>query len=237
MGSLSHSLNRTALITGGSSGIGKSLVKKLSQEKITTGFVDIVSPESVLDNSFFFEHDISKPDQVQKLYENLVNKIGLPDIIICNAGRGIQETLKDGDPEKWIRIFEINVFGALRIIRAFLPQMLEKERGDIVFISSVSSKHPYPGGAIYAATKASIDVIAETLRLEVQPDIRVTTISPGVVNTDFFKNIVHGSQTPESIGWGYLEPEDIADAIFYAINKPHNVAMNNIIIRPVAQPM
>lgn len=237
MDSSGHSPHRIALITGGSSGIGKSLVKRFCKEKITTGFVDVAAPEDFEDRSVFFEHDISKPDQVQNLYKSFVKEIGIPNLLICNAGRGIHELLKEGDPENWVRIFEINVFGALRIIRAFLPQMVEKGQGDIVFISSVSSKHPYSGGAIYAATKASIDVIAETLRLEVQPAIRVTTISPGVVNTDFFKNIIHGSQTPESIGWGYLEPDDVADAIFYAINKPHNVALNNIIIRPVAQPM
>lgn len=237
MGSLGQSQHRIALVTGGSSGIGKSLVKRFCKEKIATGFVDVIAPDLKDDAAEFFEHDISKPNQVQNLYENFTKKIGIPDIIICNAGKGIQENLKDGDPEKWIRIFEINVFGALRIIRAFLPQMYEKGQGDIVFVSSVSSKHPYSGGAIYAASKASIDIIAETLRLEVQPAIRVTTISPGVVNTDFFKNIIHGSQTPESIGWGYLEPDDISDAIFYAISKPHNVALNNIIIRPVAQPM
>jgi predicted outer membrane repeat protein len=237
MGSSGHSLQRIALITGGSSGIGKSLVKRFCQENITTGFVDVEVPELMEDKSIFFEHDISKPDQVQKFYIDYINKLGIPDILICNAGRGIQELLQEGDPENWVRIFEINVFGALRIIRAFLPQMIEKKQGDVVFVSSVSSKHPYSGGAVYAATKASIDVIAETLRLEVQPEIRVTTISPGVVNTDFFKNIIHGTQTPESIGWGYLKPDDIADAIFYAINKPHNVALNNIVIRPVAQPM
>jgi predicted outer membrane repeat protein len=174
---------------------------------------------------------------VEQLITNINNKIGTPDIIICNAGRGIHELLKDGNPETWEEIFRINVFGALRIINGFLPAMIEKEEGDIVFISSVSSHHPYQGGAIYAATKAAIDIIAETLRLEVQPNIRVITVSPGVVSTNFFKNIINGSQTPETIGWGALEPDDIADTIFYAISQPHNVAINNIVIRPVAQPM
>lgn len=86
--------------------------------------------------------------------------------------------LSEGNPELWIKIFELNVFGALRMLRAFLPDMRKLNFSDIVIVSSVSAKHPYEGGAIYAATKAALDVIAETLRLEVQPNIRVTTISP-----------------------------------------------------------
>jgi predicted outer membrane repeat protein len=237
MDSSGYSKKRKALITGGSSGIGNSLVKRFCQENLQTAFFDIVAPQKEIEGSLFFKTNIANPSEVEQLITNINNKIGTPDIIICNAGRGIHELLKDGNPETWEEIFRINVFGALRIINGFLPAMIEKEEGDIVFISSVSSHHPYQGGAIYAATKAAIDIIAETLRLEVQPNIRVITVSPGVVSTNFFKNIINGSQTPETIGWGALEPDDIADTIFYAISQPHNVAINNIVIRPVAQPM
>lgn len=229
--------HRTALITGGSSGIGNSLVKKFSQEHIKTAFVDVNAPDAEVEHSVFYKTDISTASRVQEVYENVIQDIGVPDILVCNAGKGIHEKLKDGDPEKWIHIFQTNVFGALRVIRAFLPQMFERGKGDVVFVSSVSSSKPYSGGGIYSATKASIDIIAETLRLEVQPEIRVTTVSPGVVDTDFFKNIISGTQTSESIGWGALTPDDIANAVFYAIDQPHNVAINNIVIRPVAQPM
>lgn len=237
MDSQGYSRKRKAFITGGSSGIGNSLVRRFCNENIITAFADIIAPKEKVQGSLFFETNIADPDQVQKLIKNINNNFGTPDIIICNAGRGIHEFLKEGNPDRWEEIFKINVFGALRIINGFLKPMMEKGTGDIVFVSSVSANHPYPGGAIYAATKAAIDVIAETLRLETQPDIRVTTVSPGVVDTNFFKNIINGSQTPESIGWGALKAEDIADVIFYAISRPHNIATNNIVIRPVAQPM
>jgi NADP-dependent 3-hydroxy acid dehydrogenase YdfG len=228
---------RKAIITGGSSGIGKSLVNRFCKENIITACADIVAPQERIEGSLFFKINLAAPDQVQDLIDNINNKIGTPDIIICNAGRGIHQYLKDGNPDLWEEIFKINVFGTLRIIRGFLPLMMEKGKGDIVLISSVSSKHPYPGGGIYAATKAAIDVIAETLRLEAPPGIRVMTVSPGVVDTNFFENIINGNQTPESIGWGALEPDDIADAVYYAISRPHHIAINNIVIRPVAQPM
>jgi len=228
---------RKAFITGGSSGIGNSLVSRFCKEGIKTAYADIVAPKEEIKDSLFFETNISDPDQVTRLIKKVKDTLGTPDIVVCNAGRGIHEHLKSGNPDIWEEIFKVNVFGALRIINGFLNDMMEKGEGDIVFVSSVSSIHPYPGGAVYAATKAAIGIIAETLRLESQPRIRVTTVSPGVVDTDFFKNIINGNQTPETIGWGALQPDDVADTIFYAINKPHNVAINNIVIRPVAQPM
>ena len=228
---------RKAIITGGSSGIGKSLVNRFCKENIKTAFADIVAPQAKIEGSLFFRVNLANPDQVRDLIDNINYKIGTPDVIICNAGRGIHQFLKDGNPDLWEEIFKINVFGTLRIIRGFFPLMVEKGKGDVVLISSVSSKHPYPGGGIYAATKAAIDVIAETLRLETQPIIRVITVSPGVVDTNFFENIIDGNQTPESIGWGALEPDDIADTIYYAISRPHHISINNIVIRPVAQPM
>lgn len=228
--------NRTALITGGSSGIGNSLVKKFTEERIKTSFADVAAPEVLSPEAIFFDTDITKRDQIDVLYQKVMKATGVPDILVCNAGRGIHEKLAEGDPELWGQIFELNVLGALRVIRAFLPDMIANGFGDIVFVSSVSSKQPYQGGAIYAASKASIDVVAETLRLEVQPNLRVTTISPGVVDTRFFENIIHGTQTPENIGYGAIEPEAIADAIFYAISRPKGVVLNNITIRPVAQP-
>lgn len=110
-------------------------------------------------------------------------------------------------------------------------------RGDVVFISSVAAAHAYPGGGIYSASKAAVDQLAETLRLEVQPEIRVTVIHPGVVDTPFFENMIHGEQSVESIGWGALAADDVAESVLYAITRPRGVALNNIVIRPAGQPM
>ncbi|GAB6060027.1 SDR family oxidoreductase [Desulfonatronum parangueonense] len=228
---------RTAVVTGGSSGIGNSLVRKFRDEGIVTAFADIAVPREEIQGAAFYQVDIADPVQVCGFINDVGDSLGIPDIIVCNAGRGIHELLKEGDPENWEMIFRINVFGALRIVRGFLEGMLQKGHGDIVFISSVSSRRPYIGGGVYAATKAAIDMIAETLRLEVQPVIRVTNVAPGVVDTPFFVNIIHGDQTPESIGWGALEPDDVAEAVCFAISRPPGVAVNNLVIRPVAQPM
>ena len=111
------------------------------------------------------------------------------------------------------------------------------KKGDIVFVSSVSAHHAHTYGGIYTASKAALEMISETLRLEVQPHVRVTVISPGVVDTRFFENTIGGNQSVEEIGWGSLHPDDIADTIVFALSRPSHVAINNITIRPAAQPM
>src|SRR5690606_600450 len=115
----------TALIPGGSSGIGNSLVKKFSEAKLRTAFADIKAPEITVQGTHFFNIDITKGDQIDLLYQNVIEVIGAPDILICNAGQGIHERLSEGDPELWLKIINLNVCGALRIVRSFLPDMLK----------------------------------------------------------------------------------------------------------------
>lgn len=227
--------NRKAIITGGSSGIGRSIVKKFADAGFIITIADIEVPQD--HQGYFFPVDLKQRKEVDGLYGKVMDTMGVPDILVLNAGRGVHEKLAEGSPDTWEQIFQLNVFSALRLIRAFVPGMLKQEKGDIVFISSVSSRHAFPYGAIYAATKAAIDMVAETLRLEVQPSIRVITLHPGVVDTNFFGNMINGSQTPESIGWGALHPDQVADAVLFAVSQPAGVALNDIVIRPIAQPM
>ena len=229
--------NKVALVSGGAGGIGFATANALAAEGIRTVIADVKEPAHLSNGVRFYKTDITSASSIAELY-GFLNREGLiPDIIVCNAGRGITEKLAEGDPEKWHSIFNLNVMGHLRTIRSFLPQMLEKNNSsDIVFISSVAARKPHEWGGIYSASKAALQAIAETLRLEVQPKIRVSTILPGVVDTDFFSNTVSGGQTADDIGWGALKPSDIADAILYIISRPESVAVNEITIRPAAQP-
>jgi NADP-dependent 3-hydroxy acid dehydrogenase YdfG len=138
--------------------------------------------------------------------------------------------------KKWKQVKELNILGALRLIRAFVPPMLEKAFGEVVFISSVAAGKASPYGAIYAATKAALETIAENLRLEVLPKIRVFTIGPGVTDTNFFSNTISGSQSAEDIGFGALPPSEIAQAAMYALTRPREIAFNHLILRPSMQP-
>lgn len=229
--------NKIALVTGGSSGIGLACAQRLAQEGARVVIADIHTPAIELGEIQFKETDITDGAAIDELYAWMSRQDFLPDVIISNAGRGISEKLAEGDPEKWQSILQLNVMGHLRIIRSYLPQMLTKDTSpDILFISSVAARKPHPWGGIYSASKAALQAIAETLRLEVQPKIRVSSILPGVVDTHFFENTIGGNQTVEEMGWGALQPEHIADAAMYIITRPEGVAINELSIRPVAQP-
>ncbi|MDT0689005.1 SDR family oxidoreductase [Salegentibacter sp. F188] len=228
-------LSRKALITGGSNGIGCAIAKKFSSENFRTVIADIKNTETDEENIFFCRADVSRSSDIDHLFKYTTETIGDPDVLVINAGRGIQELLTEGDPEKWQEVININVMGALRIIRAFVPAMLEKKQGNVVFISSVSANQPHPSGGIYSASKTALEVIAETLRLETLPHINVTVISPGITNTKFFENQISGHTSVEGLDMGFISPEDLAEDVFYAISRKNNRSINKIITRPLKQ--
>src|SRR5690606_1397994 len=140
------------------------------------------------------------------------------------------------DPQKWAKVIDINLMGALRFVRAFIPNMMEQKRGTIVFVSSTAAKQVYTYGGIYSASKAALNMVAKTLQLEVEGALKIGLVSPGVVDTKFFKNMISGFHTVEDIGWGSLSPRQIADIILYIIDLPPSVNLSEIIITPANQP-
>ncbi|TGD80530.1 SDR family oxidoreductase [Hymenobacter wooponensis] len=226
--------NRKALISGGGSGIGRAIAEKLSAS-IPLAVADL-QPGNLPATVVAVPCDVTSGPEVDRLFDRVQAELGQIDILVCSAGRGIQEKLTEGDPEKWRQIIEINLLGALRLVRAFVPGMMAAGRGDVVFISSVAAGQAYAYGGVYAATKAALETVAETLRQETLPHVRVTVVAPGVTDTAFFQHTVSGFHTPASIGYGALSAEEVADAVLYALSQPPEVSLNHITIRPTAQP-
>ncbi len=221
-----------AVVTGGSSGIGRSVCSRLLKEGYRVINADVQAPEG--EASYYYHYlkcDISMPGQIQEL-SSLIQQLGTPELLVLNAGVGIHEKLREGDPEKWVKVINVNLCGTLRVIRAVLPFM---KKGNVIFLSSVSSDRPHPYGGVYTATKSALDTIAETLRQEEMPEIGVSKISPGIVDTQFFNNMISGSNSVESIGWGAIHPDEIADAVAYILNQKKGTVINTITIRPAGQ--
>jgi NADP-dependent 3-hydroxy acid dehydrogenase YdfG len=222
---------KTVIVTGGSSGIGKAIVKAFTAENFNVINADIVSGEE----GDFFECDISQGDSIDSLYRYVKQKYGVPDVLISNAGQGIHEKLSEGDPEKWKRVMEVNFLGALRFVRAFVPEMIQKKQGDIVFVSSTAGRNAYEYGGVYAASKAALNMAAKTLQLELKDDIRVQVVSPGIVDTPFFQHMIGSNHTVEDIGLGSVSPKQVAEVVWYMVNLPSNTNLSEVIIKPNQQ--
>lgn len=233
---LGSSDNR-AVVSGGGSGIGRAIACRLLAEGVPTAVADLRFPDDLPQGLLQVTCDVGNGPAVDALFARVHDTIGAPTILVCCAGQGIHETLTEGDPEKWRRVIDTNLLGALRLVRAFVPGMLAGGRGDVVLLSSVSARRAYPYGGVYAATKAALEVVAETLRLEVLPTVRVTTVAPGVTDTPFFEHSISGSHTVEGIGVGSISPEDVARAVLFALTQPEGVSLNEITLRPTAQPL
>jgi len=226
---------KVAVITGGSNGIGNAIINMLTKDDVLTFNADLAPPANDNILCHYLNTNITKANDIDKLFVEVSKHTSSPDLLVCNAGKGLLEKITEGDPEKWQQLFELNVMGQLRTIRAFAPSMIKKGKGDIVIISSVAFNQPHDSGGIYAATKSAMKMVTETLRIELPVSIRVTTITPGVVDTSFFSSMISGQQSVESIGCGALSPDDVADAVHYAINCPRHYAINDITLRPIDQ--
>jgi NADP-dependent 3-hydroxy acid dehydrogenase YdfG len=224
--------NPLAVVTGGSSGIGKAISFALINEGYAVINADVVPPEEPdVSTAMHIPCNITLAADIERL-SLAVQQQKAPEVLVLNAGQGIHEKLGEGDPEKWAQIVNVNIMGTLRVLRAILPLT---HNGHVIFISSLSSKYPYPYGGIYAATKSAIETIAETLRLEEQSRIRVSVISPGIVDTPFFENMVSGSHGVKDIGQGAVSPSEVADAVCFILRQKNQTSVRNLVISPAQQ--
>ena len=224
-------IKSAAVVTGGSSGIGKAILEELEHYFTSCYNLDNKNPDAKTDK--FIQTDVADLDAVNAAVQKFSQTGDKLKCIVSNAGIGIHEKLTEGDPVKWKRVIDTNITGTLNVLRAFLPFM--DEGGDMIFISSVSANTIYEYGGVYAATKAAINVIADTLRIETDEKIRVTIIEPGLVKSDFLKDTISGSRSYEEVPFQPIDPKAIADAVIYILQQPKQVAINQITIRPSDQ--
>lgn len=239
---------RRALVTGGASGIGLAVVERLLDAGAGVAAVDLRAfPRDELfardnltserDDLLCLKADITDREQVDACFEQVVERFEGLDMLVSNAGLGIHERLDEGDPDKWQHVIETNLLGAMRCVRAFVPLIERGGGGDVVIVSSVADQKFYSYGGAYSASKAGLSAMAETLRLELLPKVRVTTVRPGMVDTAFFANSVHGaSPTPDQAGFTPVAASEVAEAIYFALTRPRGVAINELVIRPTDQP-
>jgi len=164
---------------------------------------------------------------------------GTPEILLNNAGLALgRDTLDRMKDEDLLGMVETNVIGLVRVTRALLPRMIAARRGHVINLGSYAARGVYEGGAVYAATKHSVRVISETLRLELTgTNIRVTEIDPGLAETEFSVVRLGDERKAKAVYQG-MEPltaEDVADAILWVATRPPHVNIAEMVITPTAQ--
>jgi NADP-dependent 3-hydroxy acid dehydrogenase YdfG len=241
--------DKVVVITGGSSGIGYSTAKALAKKgaKIVAGArrkdrLETLQKEITDDGGeiIICETDVTKKSDCDNLVKQAIDKYGTVDVLINNAGLMPLSFVKSLKIDEWDRMIDVNIKGVLYCTAAVIPTMVEKKSGHIVNISSVAGRVVFPAGSVYCATKHAVTAFSEGLRqeLSVRKNIRITSIEPGVVQTELTNTITEKAleafveKHKEMEG---LKAEDISNAIIFAIDAPNHVNVNEILVRPTAQ--
>lgn len=211
---------KVAFITGAGKGIGKAVALALANEGVNVGLLartesDLKELMNEVKNSgvraAYAAVDISSREDVEQAINKLTNELGAADILINNAGIGKFATLLEMDPEEWKRIIDVNLMGLYYVTRAVLPQLIEKNRGDIINISSTNGLNGAATSSAYSASKFGVIGLTESLAQEVRKNnIRVTALTPSTVATEL---AVKTNLISENNEEKYMQPEDIAEFI------------------------
>jgi NADP-dependent 3-hydroxy acid dehydrogenase YdfG len=234
---------RVAAITGASSGIGEATARALARDGhqvvLLARRVDRIQElaDDLGERARAIEADVTDRDSLAAAAERVKNDLGGTDILVNNAGVMLLGPFSEEQRSDYRQMIETNLLGAITTTEVFLDQ-LRDGGGDPVNISSVAGRTARPGNAVYAATKWGLNGWSESLRQELQPDIRVVVIEPGAVATELTGHITHAETkraTEEFVKDLAIRPEDIAEVIAFAVGRPRRMTLNEVLVRPTAQ--
>ncbi|HAN18678.1 MAG: NAD(P)-dependent oxidoreductase [Bacteroidetes bacterium GWC2_33_15] len=243
-------MNRIALITGATSGIGRATALKLAQNNfdiiITGRRIELLDElkkeikEKPSGRVHILHFDVRDKEQVFKAIDALPKDWKDIDVLVNNAGLAVGlEHLHDGTVDDWERMIDTNVKGLLYMTKKVSAIMVEKNHGHIINIGSTAGKEVYEFGNVYCGTKHAVDAITKGMRIDMlKHKIKVTAINPGMVETEFSLVRFKGDkERAEKVykGFNPLIGEDIADAILYVLTRPEHVCINDMIITATAQ--
>ena len=241
--------DKVVVITGASSGIGYSTAKALAKKgaKIVAGArridrLENLKKEITEDGGeiIICETDVTKKSDCDNLVKQAIDKYGTVDVLINNAGLMPLSFVRSLKIDEWDRMIDVNIKGVMYCAAAVIPTMVEKKSGHIVNISSVAGRIVFPAGSVYCATKHAVTAFSEGLRqeLSVRKNIRITSIEPGVVQTELTDTITERALQAfieKGKSMAGLQAGDISNAIIFAIEAPNHVNVNEILIRPTTQ--
>lgn len=233
--------DRTALVTGASSGIGAACARALAARgarlvlAARRGDRLAALADDLPTETHTVTLDVRDRDAVADALGSLPAGFDEVDLLVNNAGLAAGlAPLHEGDPDDWDRMLDTNVRGLLAVTRAVVPGMVARGHGHVVNIGSIAGRETYPGGTVYCASKAAVDRITRGLRMDLHgTGVKVTTIDPGLTETEFSVVRFHGDT--ERARRVYedkdpLTPEDVADAVVWAASRPDNVQVAELVL-------
>lgn len=242
--------DQIVLITGASSGIGEACARVFAEagaKLILTARRQerLEQLANQLSKNYgcqlhLMAMDVCDRSQVQSSLNNLPEFWSTVDILINNAGlsRGLDKVY-EANIQDWEEMIDTNIKGLLYMTRAILPGMVSRGRGHVINLGSIAGHQTYPGGSVYCATKAAVKSISEGLKQDLLgTPIKVTSVDPGMVETDFSNVRFHGdSERANKVYQGLtpLTPDDVADVIFFCATRSPHVNINEVIMMPTDQ--
>ena len=242
--------DRVAVVTGAASGIGEATARALAgagyavalaarrEDRINELAEEIAGGGG---KALAVPTDVGDESSARALIQTTKDELGSVDVLVNNAGVMLLGPIFGADTEDWRRMVDVNLLGLMYCSHAVLPVMQEQGGGHIVNLSSVAGRVASMGSGVYNATKWGVGAFSESLRQEVLDfGVRVTIIEPGYVETELQGHneipivVETMAKNKEEIG-EVLQAEDIANAILYAIEQPHHVSINEVLVRPTKQ--
>jgi 3-hydroxy acid dehydrogenase/malonic semialdehyde reductase len=241
-------MKRIALITGATSGIGEATARLLAknnfnlilcgrrEDRLKKIQGELLKLTDVTALSF----DVRDRDGVRAAISSLKSPWGNIDVLINNAGNahGL-DPIQTGNVDDWDAMIDINVKGLLYVSKEVIPVMTHRNSGHIINIGSIAGKEVYQNGNVYCASKFAVDALTRGMRMDLNPfGIKVTSINPGLVETEFSVVRFKGDETRAASVYKGIEPlrgNDIADIILYTLQAPAHVVLADITVFPTAQ--
>jgi NADP-dependent 3-hydroxy acid dehydrogenase YdfG len=238
--------DKTVIVTGASSGIGRATARLLAAEgaqvmaaaRREDRLVELVDEITASGGTAAqCATDISDRTQVERLAAATLEQFGKIDVLVNNAGIMPTTPMAKDEVDQWDRMVDVNIKGVLYGIHAVLGHMLDRGEGHIINVASIAGHLVFPGFSVYCGTKHAVRAISEGLRQEVTGRVRVTVVSPGAVATELVDRMPDDEmrEALAPVMTTAIDPEAIGRAIVFAISQPADVAVNEMVVRPAAQ--